>query len=54
MDKDLPFEEEWISNNESIRVFKSDELNPSEYLNLMYSMKSLSGTLMRRIGLFNV
>jgi hypothetical protein len=24
MDKDLPFEEEWISNNESIRVFKSD------------------------------
>jgi hypothetical protein len=24
MDKDLPFEDEWISNNESIRVFKSD------------------------------
>ena len=24
MNKDLPFEEEWISNNESIRVFKSE------------------------------
>ena len=24
MNKDLPFEEKWISNNESIRVFKSD------------------------------
>jgi hypothetical protein len=24
MNKDLPFEEEWISNNESIRIFKSE------------------------------